>query len=361
MSFETPTRLNAVQALRGLAATLVLLSHLGQIEARTVASPLLPSSTDWGNMGVDLFFVISGFIMVYITRDWVKGGLSRLPEFLFARVTRIYPLYWIVSAALLIVWWVRPDLVFSSSGNEPQLLNSLFLVPAYAYPLLEVGWTLVYEMMFYVLFAALLILPSKARIWGLLALTIMVCVGYALGLQQGSALQFHLFSPLVLEFLAGTFVGLAYLRLRGSARLGWGLLILGLCGMLVWFVLGVPFEDQGPRVWRLTLPAAALVLGAAWLDRTKLSVPNFAVALGDWSYSLYLTHLLTLGLIAQIWRLLGWQDGPAVIFLVSAVAASLLVAGLTYQLIEAPLIGKARSIRRKFFDPKTRKPASSTL
>lgn len=349
MSFETPTRLNCVQALRGLAACLVLLSHLGQIEARAVSTPLLPSSSNWGNMGVDLFFVISGFIMIYITRDWTRGGLSRLPEFLFARVTRIYPLYWIVSAALLIVWWVRPDLVFSSSGNDPQWLNSVFLVPAYAYPLLEVGWTLVYEMMFYVLFAALLILPIKGRVWGLIALTGIVSAGYFMGLQQGSALQFHFFSPLVLEFLAGTFIGLAYLRWKGSVLLGWGLAIVGLSGMLIWFGLGLPFEDQAARVWRLTLPASALVLGAAWLDRENVSVPSFAVTLGDWSYSLYLTHLLTLGLFAQIWGLLGLQDAPAIVFLITAVTASLLVAGLTYRLIEAPLIGQARSARRRLF------------
>lgn len=103
MSFETPTRLGHVQALRGFAACLVLLSHLGQIEAGTVTNPILPASTVWGNMGVDLFFVISGFIMVYITRDGYEGGLKRVPEFLFARITRIYPLYWIISAALLIV------------------------------------------------------------------------------------------------------------------------------------------------------------------------------------------------------------------------------------------------------------------
>ena len=349
MSFETPTRLNSVQALRGFAACLVLLSHLGQIEARTSASPLLTSSSNWGNMGVDLFFVISGFIMVYITRDWLKGGLTRIPEFLFARVTRIYPLYWIVSAALLLVWWVRPDLVFSSSPNEPELLNSLFLIPAYAYPLLEVGWTLVYEMMFYILFAALLMLPLKARVWGLLALTLIVTVGYFAGLQEGSALRLHLFSPLVLEFLAGTFIGLAYLKLEGSRALGFVLAAVGLAGMLVWFGLGLPFEDQGPRVWRLTLPAAALVLGAAWLDRQTVSVPNFAIKLGDWSYSLYLTHLLTLGLIAQLWGLAGWQNAPAPLFLITSVAAAFLVAGLTYHLIEAPLIEAARTARRRVF------------
>ena len=349
MSFETPTRLNYVQALRGFAASLVLLSHLGQFEASTLTNSILLVSTVWGNMGVDLFFVISGFIMVYITRDGYEGGPKRVPEFLFARVTRIYPLYWIVSAALLIVWLIRPNLVFSSSGNDPQLLNSLLLLPAYAYPLLEVGWTLVYEMMFYIFFAFLLILPMRWRGWGLLASAGIVSVGYALGWQGGSALQFHLFSPLVLEFLAGTFTGLTYLRLKGSKPLAFSLVIVGLMGLLVWFFLGAPFEDQGPRVWRLTLPACALILGAAWLDRFEMKPPKFAVTLGDWSYSLYLTHLLSLGLVAQLWLLMGWESTSSLPFLIVAIALSIGVSGLTYRLIEAPLIQKAREARQNLF------------
>ncbi|MEM7730292.1 MAG: acyltransferase [Pseudomonadota bacterium] len=349
MAFATPTRLDHVQALRGLAAGLVMLSHLAQIEARSVADPILPASAEWGYMGVDLFFVISGFIMVHVTRGWTAGGLRRVPEFLFARAARIYPLYWIVSAVVLAVWLVRPDLVFSSSPNEPQWLNSLLLVPAEAYPLLEVGWTLVYEVMFYVAFAVLLIMPARWRPWGLAAWASIVALGYGLGAQADSALAFHAFSPLVLEFIAGAFTALLYRKLDGSRTIALVLVLAGLAGLSVWFGIGAPFEDQGPRVWRLTLPACALLLGAAWLDRHGVKAPRAAVRLGDWSYSLYLTHLLVLSAVGQVWRAAGWSGMPSVLFLAVAGASAVGAAALTYRLVEAPLIGQARHARARLF------------
>ncbi|MGJ8559085.1 MAG: acyltransferase family protein [Litorimonas sp.] len=351
MSIATPTRLDHVQALRGVAAFLVLIAHLMQIEGRTASRPLLPSQLDWGMMGVDLFFVISGFIMVYITRDWRAGGGRHVPEFLFARVSRIYPLYWIISAALLAVWFIRPDLVFSSSPNDPQLLNSLLLVPAYAYPMLEVGWTLVYEMMFYILFAIILILPARLRPFGLAIWAGLVIAGNQLGGQTAGAIPFHLFSSLSLEFLAGAATALIYLRFQGSRPLAYGLVGLGLIGMGIWFFIGGPFQDEWPRVIRLTGPACGLILGAAWLDRHGANAPRVAVRLGDWSYSLYLTHLLSLVLVAKLWTVAGLRDVPAPILIIALIAFSLLVAGLTYHLIEKPLIGLAKRARLSLFKP----------
>lgn len=358
MSIATPTRLNHVQALRGVAAFLVLVAHMMQIEGRTADTPILSSHLEWGMMGVDLFFVISGFIMVYITRDWRAGGGRRLPEFFFARISRIYPLYWIVSAVLLAVWLVRPDLIFSSSPNEPQLINSVFLIPAYAYPLLEVGWTLVYEMMFYVLFAAILILPSRLRPLGLALWAGLVIVGNMLGGQGAGALPFHLFSSLSLEFIAGAATAYLYLRVQGTRPLAYALIAAGVVGMGIWFFIGGSFEDQWPRVIRLTGPACALILGAAWLDRHGAFAPRAAVTLGDWSYSLYLTHLFSLVVMAKLWTLAGLNDLPSVFLIICLIGSSLIVAGLTYHLIEKPLIQLARRLRGSLFKSKYKDKAT---
>lgn len=346
MGITTPTRLDHVQALRGFAASLVLLSHLVPIEAKTATHPILPESFRFGMMGVDLFFVISGFIMVYVTRDWARG---RVGEFLFARATRIYPLYWTVSAALLIVWLIRPDLVFSSSPNEPQLLNSLLLVPAYAYPLLEVGWTLVFEMGFYLVFALLLFLPLRLRAWGLLVWGLVVVLGMTLGVHHRGAILWHLFNPLTFEFLAGAGMALIYLRWTGPKALAYFLFVTGLIGLLVWLLFGVTFDDGWARVVRFTGPSCALILGAAWLDRHETKAWRPAVILGDWSYSLYLTHLLSLSLFAVIWSRLGLADLPSVLFLISLTAFSIVVAALTYRLIEAPMLRHTKGWRTHSF------------
>ena len=348
MGIATPSRLHHVQSLRGVAALLVVLSHLVQIEARSVSAPLLPDSLAFGMAGVDLFFVISGFIMVFVTRDWARPG--RVSEFLFARVARIYPLYWVVTLALAAVWLVRPELVFSSSPNQPTLLNTALLVPAYAYPLLEVGWTLVYEMGFYLVFAALLLLPARARPVGLLAWGALVAAGLALGLHRSSAVAFHLFNPLTFEFLLGCASAWAFLRWEGGRALGWALVVAGASTFALWLVIGdASFEDGWPRVIRFAAPSASLVLGAALLDRHGVGTPAWLERVGDWSYSLYLTHLLTLSLVGLIWRRLGMELAP--VFGVAALAASLAVAGLTYRLIEAPLHDGARGVRRRVFAP----------
>ena len=355
MAFATPSRLLHIQSLRGLAALLVLLSHLVQVEGRTVSAPILPDSLTFGMMGVDLFFVISGFIMVFVTRDWTRPG--RQGEFLFARAARIYPLYWIVSLAVLAVWLVRPDLVFSSSPNEPQLLNSVLLTPAYAYPLLEVGWTLVYEMGFYLVFALLLCLPGRLRPWGLAAWGALVALGLALGWQHINAVSFHLINPLTFEFLAGAGVALAFLRWKGSRALGWALFAAGLGSLVVWLVIGdAGFEDGGARVIRFALPSASLVLGAALLDRHGVGAPRALVALGDWSYSLYLTHLLSLVLLSKGFRAAG-LDVPG-LFPAAAIAFAVLVSALSYRLVEAPLHAGARRIRRHVFAPPDGAPSA---
>jgi peptidoglycan/LPS O-acetylase OafA/YrhL len=351
MAIATPSHLAQIQSLRGVAALLVMVSHLVQIEARSVSRPILPDSFTYGMLGVDLFFVISGFIMVFVTRDWVKPG--RIGEFLFSRAARIYPLYWIVSLALFAVWIIRPELVFSSSPNQPNLLNSVLLFPSYAYPLLEVGWTLVYEMGFYFVFALLLLLPARARPIGLCLWGVIVALGLAFGWQSTHAVMFHLINPLTFEFLGGAAMGLAFLRWEGSRTWGWGLVIVGGLSLALWFVIGgATFEDGWPRVIRFTAPSAALVLGAALLDRHGISPFKPLATLGDWSYSLYLTHLLSLVLVSKIWRALGLELTP--LFLILAVSFAILVSGLTYRIIEAPLHTGARKIRRRFFAPPDR-------
>ena len=140
-----------------------------------------------------------------------------------------------------------------------------------------------------------------------------------------------------------------FLRAKGSRVLAYALVAIGLAGMGVWFVIGGPFEDQWPRVLRLTLPACALILGAAWLDRHGAVAPRAAVRLGDWSYSLYLTHLLSLVLLEKIWKMVGLSGAPSAMLIISLIVFSLLVAGLTYDLIEKPLIGVAKRARERLF------------
>src|ERR1700757_1478274 len=138
------SEIRTIQTARAIAANLVIFSHLFLVQARYTAGTVLPAFTLYGIAGVDLFFVISGFIMVAV------AGRDRGPiEFLWRRVTRIYPTYWLVSLAVLATALLAPTLVNSSITTPISLWRSFLLIPDRTFPLLAVGWTLVYEMYFY--------------------------------------------------------------------------------------------------------------------------------------------------------------------------------------------------------------------
>jgi len=121
-------RLDHIQALRGIAALMVVVSHLLIIERKYSVDQILGDWAIYGMAGVDLFFVISGFIMVYVMWDRPRGPKAA-GEFLWGRASRIYPLYWVVSLVLFALWLVRPDMVFSSIDAPPDIVKSFALFP----------------------------------------------------------------------------------------------------------------------------------------------------------------------------------------------------------------------------------------
>ena len=161
------SQLRTIQVARGVAANLVVFSHLFFVESKYMIGGVLPPFTLYGISGVDLFFVLSGFIMVAVAgRD--IGPI----EFLWRRATRIYPTYWLVSLAVLAVAIVAPTIVNSSIQVPISLWRSFLLIPDRTLPLLAVGWTLVHEMYFYLVFAIILALriPILAGLigWGVI-------------------------------------------------------------------------------------------------------------------------------------------------------------------------------------------------
>ncbi len=131
-----------VQVLRALAANAVLLSHLFIVEQKYGHGFVaLPAGVDLGRRGVDLFFVISGFIMAMIAQQSTQWH-----GFLLDRITRIVPPYWFYTTLVLIVALIAPGIVNSSYQHPPSAWLSYLLIPQDVPPLLAVGWTLIHEM-----------------------------------------------------------------------------------------------------------------------------------------------------------------------------------------------------------------------
>ena len=362
MSVETPParaqRLHTIQALRGAAALLVVLFHAAAIWREHAGAPdARLGPWDQGYAGVDLFFVISGFVMVWVAGYRAPGGRQAL-RFAFDRVTRIYPLWWIACAAMAAYFLVSYGQPASPAMAGPDaawgyLGASLALWPQPGLPVLQVGWTLVFELAFYAVFALLLLLPVRARpvalqLWGGVVVARLV-LGPAAPAMPGSwpGVLGH---PLVLEFLFGA--AAAYLVGRWQDE-GWSkfLAIAGALAFGVMMVVGLDVADPdfpAARVLAFGVPAAILLAGLVKAEDGGLRVPGALRALGDQSYALYLTHFIALLALKRVLAVPGWLDGPGAAslagFMLLGTALSLAAGWAAHHALERPLLRGARAL-----------------
>ena len=334
-----------IQALRAIAAMLVVVAHFQPL--LTQAHPAL-RWVGLGRAGVDLFFVISGFIMVYTTARDPVGPKT----FAMRRLQRIVPLYWAVTLALFALALAAPSLLGASRPDPVWLLKSLLFIPfdkgdGTANPLVPVGWTLNYEMFFYAVFAlALFLRPGRGRY-----LAVVAAIG-ALGLVGMAAnfpqlhLQFYT-RPILLEFAAGVLIGVAFEHLprvgRGPAAAG--ALALAAVMLVVLTASGLAAGDERLRVAIALLGAVGLVLVALVLERGGVAVRSRVVLeLGHASYAIYLIHMFVSQALILALRF-GGLAGPAVSLLaaVLGIVACALAGVAAHHLFERPV---DRTIRR---------------
>lgn len=308
-------RLGNLQALRGLAALAVVLFHVIETSAhqQRPVQGLAPLA-GWGAWGVDLFFVLSGFVMVHVQQRRARSAR----EFLADRLWRIAPLYWLLTLLLVLLQVLRPSLFNGALADTRLVLASLGFVagPWLGHaPVLWLGWTLEWEMAFYALFAMGLLLPWR---WGP-----AVCVAAGLSLLMALGAD-----ALGLEFLLGMGVAALHARWPCSRPLAWALLALGAAGLLASIGQAAPAQ----RLWQWGLPCLLVVAGAVPLGQTRWAPGQW---LGDASYSLYLIQALS---IPALYRLLRqWPDlGPDTVAL--AVIAGTVLAGLAcHRFVERPM------------------------
>lgn len=374
------TKLYSIQALRGIAALAVFLCHVMAIEeAHSERAHKLTDLWINGAHGVDLFFVISGFIMVWVAGE-LRRGLSQAGDFLFSRATRIYPLWWLFAIAMVIFFWTMKGTLYDAPrvdaaglNSTVHLFHSFILWPQPEHPVLGVGWTLVHEMYFYIAFAVLImLLPARMRLYGILAWSAIVVVGALAGLSDNFAgnLVELAFYPMTLQFTAGALVG--YAIKAGWRSFALPCALIGGLGVLIPFLnldlepmkalmaaLGHQDFTAMDPVWRRTLfyglPVALLIYGLVALELEHglgRRIPKVMVALGDWSYSLYLCHTLTISAIGRVTYTL-FDPGPIVtpVYLVLVTVGTITVSALTYRWFERPSI--------RFFRRWCPKPAST--
>jgi peptidoglycan/LPS O-acetylase OafA/YrhL len=263
----------------------------------TTSTAGLKLTWDVGSRGVDVFFVISGFIIAYI-------GTGRPNHFFRRRLIRVVPFYWAATLVVFAVALLAPHLFRTTSANVPHLVYSLGFVPhenratGEMMPTLVLGWSLNFEMFFYVLFAlGLLVSPRRAPLVCVACILGFVLLVHTIGTSNGVVAFFA--RPIVVEFCYGV---LAFYIFRWCSEHASALanikglrilLTLAFAGGLVLLnVLEHAYRDQVPRYLIAGIPAFVIVLSALLLERIyRVATSNKVVyLLGEASYIIYLVH-----------------------------------------------------------------------
>lgn len=333
----------SLQYLRAVAALMVVAFHAAD-KLSTLDPNGQPFAFTVGLAGVDIFFVISGFI-IYVTGS--QAGTTPT-SFLRKRLIRIVPLYWVLTLMLAAVAVLKPGLLASSSFDPSHFIASLLFVPwphpqiPALLPLLIPGWTLNYEMAFYGLFALGLLLPSSARLSSLVS---VLCLLVALGMifaPTGIAAFYT--DQIILEFAAGTIIAAMWMHgVRSPTMLA--VAALGVGAVLLCMGAGSTL----PRVIGAGIPAAMIVSGAVFSESVARRRPIWLLSeLGDASYSIYLSHVVVLPVLAKLWQAAGLgAEGYGIPFFVTALAGSAVAGMILHRLVERPLLAWMSGKRAK--------------
>jgi peptidoglycan/LPS O-acetylase OafA/YrhL len=330
--------IHGLQALRFVAAAMVVITHVLNREVNLYHPYPLPRAP-WMEAGVDIFFVISGFIMVYIIKPDTRPG-----PFWLQRFTRIAPLYWVATAVAFIGGLVLPDWVFGRADWVFALKSALFLPitpDVNDHPLVSPGWTLIFEFSFYTLLA--LCLTIRRPPFRLAAIAIAVILLAALFRGAVPWLGYYSSGLLMLEFLFGMIVAELVRRFPVRPWLGMVLALGGL--VLIYFMWEGPFGTA--RGLNAGLPALLVVFGILasepiWQRHAGL---RWFARLGDASYSIYIVHFFFVTAIAVLFsRSEAVRDGFGPYgYTVVSVAVGIGAGIAVHIFVEKPLLQLVRS------------------
>ena len=317
---KKPSHFNSIQVMRAIAALSVVLYHSGWLQ--------------FGYAGVDIFFVISGFVMGTV------GGQEGAREFLTKRIIRIVPLYWATTLAMCLISFI-PGAFRTFNFDTVTLTKSLLFVPyiddhGNAWPLIIAGWSLNFEMFFYFIFTIGLLLRAP-RVFSSLLIIGLMTVGLIFRPQE--AITYTYTNPLLMEFVGGLL--LSWIKALSGTRVGLSFLVLG---GLLFIATAMSGIIHGSLEWSLSraiflgIPAFCLVAGGIALERAGCWPRLRALELvGDASYSLYLLHGIVAPFVKKFIHL-----GPVLTEIV-VIGGSIGLALGSYRVFELPV---ARFLRR---------------
>lgn len=302
-------KLNTLQAGRGLAALAVVLHHAASATTAFVGPFPFSGIFEFGYLGVDFFFVLSGFIIFYTT-DSSRKSFS---DYSIQRIRRVFVPYLPIGIGMAALYSFLPG-ISEGGAREWSWLTSLTLSPVGEAPALSVAWTLRHEIFFYLLFGLAIYSKQAGLLLGLWASALIA--NHFLGFSDSIPLN-----RINLEF----FFGMAAARFHRYANPY--LLLLAALSILAWYVTG---HDRSYSVL-VGLGLALIIPTVTQLEHSgRLRVPRPLIFLGDASYSVYLLHSLAISVVARL------VSGSGLVGFVLISGSGVLAGVAYYYLVERP-------------------------
>jgi exopolysaccharide production protein ExoZ len=324
-------KLNSLRILRAVAATTVIVHHV-----------MITNGTAFGAFRVDIFFVLSGFVIALA----LSPGTMTLREFAVSRVARVVPLYWLMTFVVFFGAIVRPDLFNSTTANVGELLKSLFFIPytkesGQLFPMLFVGWTLNYEILFYVVTALALLLMRERR-FAFIAVALATLYAVAAVAHSSHAIGRFLAENRLLEFPLGIATWYAWQR---GARVPAALALPGAVAMYLLMTYAEWALPGSSPLVRNGLPSFCLVLCALSLEESIRDnrATRALIYIGDASYATYLSHPFVVESMRKLLpKIVHGFNIRAPLGAVLAVICATCVGCLFYRFVDRPLFRFAR-------------------
>ncbi|MBL1209499.1 acyltransferase [Geminocystis sp. GBBB08] len=361
-----------IQAFRGLAAILVVTRHATLISQDKFGQDFMGGIFAQGGIGVDFFFVLSGFIMLLIHfKD--LGQSKKVTSFAIKRLIRIYPIYWIITILCLPFFFLSISEEKSFNGDWGYIINSFLLIPQEKLPLLSPGWTLTHELYFYILVALLIYFWKSKIVRGILFIIVFGSLYKALfdfsgtwdykyrtyqTILDSNFLLSFMFSRYNLEFFAGCLSGfLAYKYIlaieesRGDNeknitkmnKLKFIFSLLSVIFLIIFLIspdsLTLIYKNKILIVLYYSFVVGILLSVSTIMENlTNFKTSYFLKFLGDASYSIYLVHYPALFLFAKILFLIKLENilgSTVTMYLIVLLALAVSIA--IYLYIELPV------------------------
>ncbi len=334
------TQVVGVQYLRGIAALVVVVHHV-LVELYLAGIGSIPQFVVVaGSVGVDTFFVISGFIMV--TSTFPTAGAPLTPQrFLFNRAKRIYPLYWVFATTVILL--MSLGVHAKEAHSLASVVRSFFLLPT-PISIISYAWTLIYEVYFYLVFA-LFLFSRRPRTTAIGVAGLLLFLFVDAGASPDPAVRDFLSDPIAFEFCFGLSLGLLYrARPRWFAPSPWlwaAVVAASLVILIAPLYVGI-IDTFGPaknsRIFVWGLPAAIFVALAIGLRPLEGPLGRFALLLGNASYALYLAHFFVANPYGRALTHIPAFAALPQILIAPLVGSLCVAAGIgTHLLVEKPL------------------------